>query len=595
MTDNTIPTALLPFLWRYLSKNKLYLIGLFFVTIIWAIELSLSPYLLKIIIDIVAKYPHEAAKFMASILLPAGGYIALSIITNLSYQLSYYINLKLYPKIKTDIFHDLFLYVHDHSYSFFQNNFTGNITKKITDLAVVEILIKIFNEEFYLRIFALAIASSTLFTTVRPIFGVVLIGWTILFIGFSYWSAKRTEKFSKKFAKDVASMSGSMADSIANAVNVKLFANAQAEGLALKQDLNQVIDSDTNLQFNNLRTRFVHGLGINSLSAIMLIMLIYDYMHGLISVGDFALVLTLSFSFAISVRHTGEGMQMFSSLAGVCREALDTILTPYEVADVVNAQPIKITTGKITFEQVMFAYHEQKPLFNNLSVVIKPGEKVGLVGYSGGGKSTFIKLILRLFDLQDGNIIIDGQDIKKITQESLRKQIGIIPQETELLHRTIMENIRFARVDASDAEVIAAAKQAKCHEFICSLPQGYQSLVGERGIKLSGGQRQRIAIARAVLKNAPILILDEATSALDSITERDIQAGLINVMTQKTTLVIAHRLATLKHMDRILVFVRGKIVEDGSIEALLKNKTGHFYQLWHMQSAGFIKDPENEV
>ena len=209
------------------------------------------------------------------------------------------------------------------------------------------------------------------------------------------------------------------------------------------------------------------------------------------------------------------------------------------------------------------------------------------MGYSGGGKSTFIKLILRLIDTQSGNILIDGQDIRKVKKESLRKQISTIPQECDLFHRTLMENIRFARMDATDDEVIEAAKNARCHEFICELPERYQSLVGERGIK-SGGQKQRIAIARAFLKNAPILLLDEATSSLDSITERYIQEGLHHVMAKKTTIVIAHRLSTLKDMDRILVFVSGKIVEDGDLNSLLNNKDSHFYKLWKMQAEGFI-------
>lgn len=205
-----------------------------------------------------------------------------------------------------------------------------------------------------------------------------------------------------------------------------------------------------------------------------------------------------------------------------------------------------------------------------------------------GVKSTFIKLILRLVDTQSGQILIDGQDIKKVTKSSLRKQIGTIPQEPDLFHRTIMENIRFAKLDATDNEVIEAAKKAKCHEFISELPDQYHSLVGERGIKLSGGQKQRIAIARAFLKHAPILLLDEATSSLDSITERYIQESLHQVMLNTTTIVIAHRLSTLKDMDRILVFVGGEIVEDGSLNELLQNKESQFYKLWQMQAEGFI-------
>jgi ATP-binding cassette subfamily B protein len=220
-----------------------------------------------------------------------------------------------------------------------------------------------------------------------------------------------------------------------------------------------------------------------------------------------------------------------------------------------------------------------------MSVTIHPGEKVGLVGYSGAGKSTFMKLILRLMDIKSGAILIDGQNIATVTKESLRKNIVTIPQETELFHRSIMENIRFAKPEATDEEVKAAADKAHCTEFIEQLPEGYESLVGERGVKLSGGQRQRIAIARAFLKNAPILLLDEATSALDTATERLIQKSLHEVMQHKTTIVIAHRLSTLKDMDRVLFFEKGAIVEQGSLSELLARPDGKFAKLWKMQSS----------
>jgi ATP-binding cassette, subfamily B, bacterial len=247
-----------------------------------------------------------------------------------------------------------------------------------------------------------------------------------------------------------------------------------------------------------------------------------------------------------------------------------------------------VTEGAIVFNQVSFAYQDQNAIFKDLTLRIKPGEKVGLVGYSGAGKSTFIKLILRLLALNSGEICIDGQAVHTVTQASLRQQIATIPQEPELFHQTIFENILFAKPEASKQAVIEAAKHARCHDFIMALPEQYDALVGERGVKLSGGQKQRIAIARAFLKNAPILLLDEATSSLDSVTEREIHLALHDVMQGKTTLVIAHRLATLQDMDRILVFDDGQIKEDGTLSELLVNKTGIFHRLWQMQSDGFI-------
>jgi len=253
----------------------------------------------------------------------------------------------------------------------------------------------------------------------------------------------------------------------------------------------------------------------------------------------------------------------------------------------------EIKMKQITFDHVKFHYKGTEPLFQDKSIEIKAGQKVGLVGYSGGGKSTFVHLILRLYDVTDGTILIDGQNIKSVTQDSLRENIAMIPQDPSLFHRSLIENIRYGRIDATDAEVVEAAAKAHAHEFIERLPQGYDSLVGERGVKLSGGQRQRIAIARAILKNAPILILDEATSQLDSVTENLIQDSLWELMQNKTTVVIAHRLSILLHMDHILVFDKGKIVEDGTHSKLLAK--GRLYKnLWDAQVGGFLGDEKME-
>ncbi len=257
--------------------------------------------------------------------------------------------------------------------------------------------------------------------------------------------------------------------------------------------------------------------------------------------------------------------------------------------DAPGAIPLKIAKGEIAFENVTFNYIPEHNIFEDKNLKISAGSKVGLVGFSGSGKTTFANLILRYFDVESGMITIDGQDISKVTQESLRAQIAMIPQDTSLFHRSLLENIRYGRLDAPDHEVIDAAKKAHCDEFIDILPEQYHTTAGERGVKLSGGQRQRIAIARAILKNAPILILDEATSALDSVTEKKIQDGLKHLMDRRTCIVIAHRLSTLCGMDRILVFKEGKIIEDGSHKELIK-ANGHYAHMWKMQAGGFLPD-----
>jgi ATP-binding cassette subfamily B protein len=274
---------------------------------------------------------------------------------------------------------------------------------------------------------------------------------------------------------------------------------------------------------------------------------------------------------------------------GVATEALTVIARPYQVTDDTDAKALKVTEGQIVFTDVTFNYNTNNTIFNNKNVIIKAGQKVGLVGFSGSGKSTFVNLILRFFDIKSGLITIDDQDITKVTQDSLHENITVIPPDVSLFHRTIIENIRYGRIDATDEEVIEASKKAYCHDFITQLPDQYNSLVGERGINLSSGQRQRIAIARAILKNAPMLILDEATSALDSVTEYYIQKGLDSFMKGRTTVVIAHRLSTLSKMDRILVFDNGSIIEDGTHEELISAK-GHYELMWKMQLSGFLPD-----
>lgn len=577
------------FIWQYLKNKKLYLAAYLLIALVWASEMSLSPYLLKIIIDVVVQYAQNQAALLKAILLPAVLYISMSIILNINFRLYDYLNLKLNPELKAAATQDMFSYLLQHSHGFFQNHFSGSLARKIYDMgSYIDQIIGIINEWFVPRLFVILIASGTLFYAVKPIFGCIMLGWSIVFVCVSYFAAKNTEKLARINSEASAKMSGALSDSVTNIMSTKLFSNAKDEMTRLNKEINHLVQTDRNLQWRNLLFNTVQGLSAMSLTILMMATLIYSVLHNSVTAGDFAFVLVLSFSIVWSIYDIGQQMLKFSKYVGICNQALSFIRMPHEVDDAPNAKIINIVSGQIVFKDISFQYENNEQLFNHLNITINSGEKVGLVGYSGGGKSSFIKLILRLVDPQSGQIYIDHQDIKSVTQESLRNQIGTIPQEPELFHRTIMENIRFAKSEASDDEVIEAAKKAGCHEFISELPDQYQSLVGERGIKLSGGQKQRIAIARAFLKNAPILILDEATSSLDSITEQYIKNSLHAVMSGKTTIVIAHRLSTLKDMNRILVFVKGKIVEDGTVESLLANKDSHFYKLWQMQAQGFI-------
>ena len=349
------------------------------------------------------------------------------------------------------------------------------------------------------------------------------------------------------------------------------------------------VEKDRAMQKTILKMRIYWDISIVVLISLNIIMLVSMYSENKVTIGDFSFIISLSISIFYNLWYLASQFVVFAEELGKCRQALTIISAPHDVTDIPKCKPLVVTKGRIEFDEVSFHYDEGSHLFNNKNVVIKPGQKVGLIGLSGGGKSTFANLILRIFDVESGRIMIDNQNIAEVCQKSLRENIAMIPQDISLFHRTLMENIRYGRVDATDEEVIKASKKAHCHEFISKLSHGYHSLVGERGIKLSGGQRQRIAIARAMIKNAPILILDEATSALDSLTEKLIQDGLHSLMKGRTTIVIAHRLATLSEMDRILVFDNGQIVEDGTHASLI-NANGHYTKMWQMQAGGFLLD-----
>jgi ABC-type multidrug transport system fused ATPase/permease subunit len=308
-----------------------------------------------------------------------------------------------------------------------------------------------------------------------------------------------------------------------------------------------------------------------------------------ITVGDFLLIMTLMIQLIRNVFDMANALPDTYDMIGSIRDSLDMLIVPRDIRDRAGATDLVVTRGEVVFDQVDFLYDRKKSVFRGLTLTVAPGQRVGLIGHSGAGKSTLATLLMRLYDIQGGSIAIDGQNIAEVTQRSLRESIALIPQDAVLFHRTLIENIRYGRPDASDDEVFLAARRAHAHEFIAALPLGYETLVGERGVKLSGGQRQRIAIARALLKDAPILILDEATSALDSESEALIQSAMREAMTGKTVIAIAHRLSTLAHLERLIVLDKGHIVEDGSHAELLARGAA-YAALWKRQVGGFLVD-----
>lgn len=574
------------FLVDVVRPYKHYIIAMCFIALYWGINNSLEPYVLKLIIDKAVAFEGNKSAIFGAILPYVILYISLWAGVAMDMRFLDWVKFKLFPSIRYDLVTRMFSYLNQHSHRYFQNNFAGSLANKIADMQSSAITIFTTLDDALAQCIGLCIAIMMLLL-VHPIFALVLLLWATAFILIALCFFKSIQQLSTVFAVSKTTLMGKMVDSISNIINMRLFSRNHYENKLNRQATEDTITKDRAMQWAIIKMRVLWDVSIVVLIGINLTILVNMYSKNQVSVGDFSFIISLSMNIFYNLWFLASQFVTFAEELGKCNQALSIMTAPHEIVDLVSAKPLKVTQGKIEFKQVSFHYDEGTHLFKNKNIIIPAGQKVGLVGFSGSGKSTFVNLILRLFDVESGEITIDGQNIKVVTQASLRENIAMIPQDISLFHRTLMDNIRYGRIEASDLDVIEASKKAHCHEFITQLADGYQSLVGERGIKLSGGQRQRIAIARAMLKNAPILILDEATSALDSMTEKHIQDGLHLLMKNRTTIVIAHRLSTLSEMDRILVFDLGKIIEDGTHETLI-NANGHYARMWQMQAGGFL-------
>jgi ATP-binding cassette subfamily B multidrug efflux pump len=478
------------------------------------------------------------------------------------------------------------------SWAFFQNDFAGRIASKVmqTGPAVRESLVALLTAVWYILVYgtsaALLLASADKWLALPVVLWFV--GYVLVLRVFVPRMRDRSHDMSE--ARSV--LTGRIVDAYTNILTVKLFARARDEDAYVRH----AVDEHTGLFHASLRLNTLFALSLSSLNALLVVstggLAILLWTRGVVTVGTVAMALPLAWQIVNVAGWVAWQVTAIFENVGVVQEGMSTIARPIALTDRPDAAPLAVPRGEVKFENVRFGYGREIGLIDGLSLTVRAGEKIGLVGRSGAGKSTLVNLLLRFFDLEDGRILIDGQDIAAVTQESLRAQISVVTQDTSLLHRTIRDNIRYGRAEATDAEILAAAKLAHADEFIGDLEdwkgrRGYDAQVGERGVKLSGGQRQRVAIARVILKNAPILVLDEATSALDSEVEAAIQASLGTLMAGRTVIAIAHRLSTIAQMDRLVVLDRGRIVEQGSHDELLR-RNGHYAALWRRQSGGFI-------
>lgn len=588
-----IPKTITAFLWHFIKQQRIGFFIIFITALVWSANEVLFPYFLKLIINAVTNFKGDRAHIYSVLALPLTALVIIWLIMEVSMRTQGLTIIKTFPRFRANIRAEVYAYIKQHSHQYFSDHFAGSIAKKLADLptssqAVMEFFC--FNSAPVIVGFVIALVLMYL---TQPLFAGILLLWFCLHMGFTLLFLRVGNEHWETHSEAVATLSGNIVDVLTNILSVRLFARGNYERQYLQTFQNDEIQKANQAMWTMEIMRFCQGIFGLSLIFSMIFFLIHGWIDGWVSAGDFSLIGMLSFWMLGMVWFLSYQMSVFMREAGAISEALSLINVGHDIVDSPDAKPLVVKNGEVRFEAVTFAYQKNK-IFQQLQVSIAGGQKIGLVGFSGSGKSTFVNLILRSYDLTSGQILIDQQNIAHVTQNSLREHIAMIPQEPSLFHRSLMENIRYGRLEATDEEVIAAAKLAHCDEFITQLTEGYQSLVGERGVKLSGGQRQRIAIARAILKNAPLLILDEATSSLDSVTEKIIQESLQYLMHGRTTIVIAHRLSTLADMDRILVFQQGQIIEDGTKEDLLRAE-GHFAQLWNMQTNGFLPSETRET
>ncbi len=549
----------------------------------------LIPIFYKHFFDIVS---HTTTVRDATVVALLGHYIFLVLAANavvwILFRVALLIHDLVQPTIITNLIESSFAYLIDHSFGFFSNSFIGSLVKRITRLSRAY---EVFMERVLWNLLPLGvriIATITVLFFFNKIIAVILVVWTFAFLILNYAFSLWKLKYDVQRSAVDSEMTASLADGLTNHSSVHLFTGLLFE----RGRLHEVAK-----RYRHLRhITWSMASGMEALQSALMIIVEFALFYygirlwqkGIITVGDFALIQAYLIGLLIRLWDFGRTVRdLYESFADA-REMAEILYTPHEITDVPAAKPLAVKNAAIEFQKVVFNYHQTRAIIKDLDLRIRAGEKVALIGPSGAGKTTFIKLLFRLYDVDGGKILIDGHNIQKVTQESLRAAMSLVPQDPVLFHRSLFDNIAYGKRGTTTEEVYRASKLAHCDEFIQQFSQTYDTLVGERGVKLSGGERQRIAIARAILKNAPILVLDEATSSLDSESERLIQDALEHLMKDKTVLVIAHRLSTIQKMDRIIVLENGRVLEEGTHDTLTKTEGSLYRRLWELQAGGFI-------
>jgi len=586
------PAALVAFLWHFARQAKWLFVALFVVEFFVALTDSAVPWFMGRIVTLVTSIPAE--RFLAETWPWLAGMTLTVVVARPAIGLARYLitNQAIAAPFTGLIRWQAHWHVVRQSWAFFQNDFAGRISNRVmqTGPAVRQTLVASVTAVWYVLVYGTTAVVMT--AAADAWLTVPILAWFAGYVGLLLYFVPRMRDRSKVSSEARSALMGRIVDSYTNILTVKLFARPHDEDNYVRD----AVERHTDVYGRAQRLLTLFGTLLHVLNALLIAgagaIALFLWQRGAVDVGAIAMVLPLTLQLTNMSRQIAVQITDLFEEIGVVQEGMMTIARPLQLVDPAGATALAVGEGRIAFEDVRFGYGRETDVLDGFTLAVRPAEKIGLVGRSGAGKSTVVNLLLRFFDIEGGRILIDGQDIASVTQESLRALISVVTQDTSLLHRSIRENIRYGRPEASEAEIVAAARLAHADEFIHLLEdwrgqRGYDAQVGERGVKLSGGQRQRIAIARVILKNAPILVLDEATSALDSEVEAAIQQSLGTLMAGKTVIAIAHRLSTIARMDRLVVLDRGRIVEQGTHEALLR-QNGHYAALWRRQSGGFI-------
>jgi len=576
----SLPINALTFIYRLSSKYVYYAIpALIAVLLAQSANISIA-YILKKLVDSLAEAPDEVWTW-------AWVFVGLYTFSEACWRTSGYMGMRWITNVRALSNNVLFDWLSRHSSGFFADRFAGSLATKVSNASngIANILPQtLWN---FLPTFLRLTLSILIAGLAKPILALLLAIWCLAFLILNAALVGKKARLSKDAAASYTKLKGQMIDIITNIRAVHQFAHLGTE----RKRVYRYVDDQKNKIFRSWK--FSEGLIVMNnvlqviLLAAMLATSIWLKEQGTLTVGDVVMIINLTWGILGSLLFISNSLNALMENYGQVQEGLEEILHEHKLVDPPGSPTLIARGGTIEFRNVTFRYDENATVFENFNLVIPAGQKVGLVGESGAGKSTLSKLVLRMYDIQAGEILIDGQNIARVSQDSLRRAISFVPQQSNLFHRSLRDNIQYGNLDATLEDVELAAQQAGAHGFIQNLPEGYQTLVGERGIKLSGGQAQRISIARAMLKNAPILILDEATSALDSESEQIVQSALLELIQHKTVIAIAHRLSTLLAMDRIIVMADGRIIEDGSHAELIK-QNGQYAKLWKHQAGGFL-------